>query len=363
MLGMKNKIIPNAIDPNGPAGWIGTEHPFDLPKDEEDNWDIHVWLLKKHKKELIVKGWNDHFDPEIYENCGHDRLIRAFIPIIAKSPDKMIGTLEAGYNIAYKEYIDDIEIMVLKALADQAAIVIRNRNLQDQLIEAKQLELVPDVTHILRSPSAQVTTLLKAIEDELNEKKPDLKNLKKYTTLCKRAALIIELMSRTLTAELATRNKEQQREKEELFSIVNDLCTLLKFYEVNIKPVNKFITPYIIPLTPAEKTRLQIIILNILHNAIKFSPQGGCVEITCLKDNENNNIVSIRDYGPGILEDEQKFIWKRDYSRRVKGWPEGLGMGLCAVKNYIDELNWSCNVLNHKNGAEFKIIIPAGWRK
>ena len=128
--------------------------------------------------------------------------------------------------------------------------------------------------------------------------------------------------------------------------------------------MNKFKTPYIIPLTPSEKTRLKIIVLNILHNAIKFSPQEACVEVTCLKDNANRNIISIRDHGPGIPVNELHLIGKRGHSRRKKGWPEGLGMGLCAVKNYLNELNWPpYKIIQHKNGTEFNIIIPAGWRE
>src|SRR5262249_582632 len=109
-MGVKSKQIPDAVDP---AAWVGASHPLEPPEGEKR--DIHAWLLREHRRECIITGWDEHFDREIYKKHGHEELIRVFIPIIAQNPEADIGTIEAGYNIKRRNSIDDRQVMMLKA--------------------------------------------------------------------------------------------------------------------------------------------------------------------------------------------------------------------------------------------------------
>ena len=76
--------------------------------------------------------------------------------------------------------------------------------------------------------------------------------------------------------------------------------------------------------------RLRQMFLVILDNAIKFSPENSVVHIriTC----EEQIIVSIRDEGVGISEEEQKYIFEKFYKSRLRQNAKGSGLGLAIAK-------------------------------
>lgn len=353
-MGMKNKKIPDAIDPNN---WIGAKHPLDPP---DGNLDIQAWLLRKYRKEFIVNGWDPHFDKEIYDKCDHDRLIRAFIPIIAQNPEEEIGTLEAGYSVAYQDEIDEKDLMMLKALADAAAIAIRNRNLQDELIRVK---LLPRVTHVLKSPLAQAIELLKATEREQNKDVPDQDRLKKYAELLKRAALETEIHFRKMAVKLPRETVTQQPEKVGIIKLLDDQCKLFQHYDRHIELHKKNLCEdCFLPLTRIERNQFEIIICNLIHNAIKWSSQGGLVKVVCCRD-EDSIMINVNDLGPGIPAVNINNIWHGGLYKNADGWPEGSGQGLRDVNELVQELGWMRMVVNNEEGgARFIIGIPNNWR-
>ena len=71
-------------------------------------------------------------------------------------------------------------------------------------------------------------------------------------------------------------------------------------------------------------------IANLVDNAVKFTPQGGRVELSLLRQG-NEAVVRVRDNGPGIPADEGELVTRRFY-RSDKSWGEpGLGLGLSLV--------------------------------
>lgn len=156
VMGMKNRRFHDAVDP---SRWMGESHALN-PKNDPAK-DIHAWLLQDYKKELIIKGWHSQFDEAIYDKYNHDKLIRAFIPIIAREPEMYIGTLEAGYSIRNKDYIDEVDIKMLKCLANAAAIAIRNHaNMSEKIEYHKSRQIVnPELIEVIEK-NANIITLL-----------------------------------------------------------------------------------------------------------------------------------------------------------------------------------------------------------
>ena len=88
-----------------------------------------------------------------------------------------------------------------------------------------------------------------------------------------------------------------------------------------------------------DSLRLRQILLNILSNALKFTPEGGTVEIeTSVHENEQKVYISVSDSGCGIPENEKRRVfeafYKTDSSRGADKM--GSGLGLCAVKQIIN---------------------------
>src|SRR5262249_36241907 len=88
----------------------------------------------------------------------------------------------------------------------------------------------------------------------------------------------------------------------------------------------------------ADATRLQQIVWNLLSNAVKFTPKGGGVELSAVRQNESDVEIAVTDTGegiePAVLPQVFEAFWQAETpSTRVHG---GLGLGLSIVR-YLAE--------------------------
>lgn len=95
---------------------------------------------------------------------------------------------------------------------------------------------------------------------------------------------------------------------------------------------------------------------NLISNAIKFSPQNGCIKIR-MHIGEGSIIFSIEDEGPGIQEKDKKHIFERFYQSDSSHKEEGNGLGLALVKQIVDICNGKISVQNLKVGCRFTVKI------
>lgn len=91
-------------------------------------------------------------------------------------------------------------------------------------------------------------------------------------------------------------------------------------------------------LVLGDRDSIERVIINLLHNAVKFSNENEKIILETAK-NKDKVLVSIKDNGIGIDESEQKRIWDRFYkSDKSRGMDKtGTGLGLAIVKNIINE--------------------------
>jgi signal transduction histidine kinase/CheY-like chemotaxis protein len=111
----------------------------------------------------------------------------------------------------------------------------------------------------------------------------------------------------------------------------------------------------------ADVTRFRQMLMNLTGNAIKFTPQGGHIELSA--KNENGNIrIGVLDDGPGIPAEEQQRIFGAFYRLKQSGEPvEGTGLGL-AITQRLAELHGSGLNLESQpgHGSCFYFSLPAG---
>lgn len=115
-------------------------------------------------------------------------------------------------------------------------------------------------------------------------------------------------------------------------------------------------TPVIIT---ADLSKIQRVVLNLISNAIKYTPEGGEVRVDT-SVNGRFASVTVQDNGYGIPADELPYIFDR-YSR-VKGHQHlaiGTGLGLAIVKSLIEAHNGEITVVSDENvGSTFSIKLP-----
>lgn len=113
--------------------------------------------------------------------------------------------------------------------------------------------------------------------------------------------------------------------------------------------------PEEIPPAMAYSFAIKRALLNVMMNAINFSPEGGKILIT-VEQKGSNAVIEICDEGPGIPPKKRKEIFKLF----VTGRPEGTGLGLFLAKTAISRCNGNIEAIksNKTEGAAFRITLP-----
>lgn len=103
---------------------------------------------------------------------------------------------------------------------------------------------------------------------------------------------------------------------------------------------------------------LKNILFNLISNALKFSPEGGIVEINSLTM-DHEVIISVQDHGIGIPEKDQKNLFGRFFRGNNATHIQGTGLGLNIVTKYVELMQGSIEFKSEENvGTTFTISIP-----
>jgi len=97
-------------------------------------------------------------------------------------------------------------------------------------------------------------------------------------------------------------------------------------------------------------------VMNLVDNAVKFTPEGGCINISAVRG-EAENIIRICDTGPGIGENERDVVMRRFYRSDKSRNTQGAGLGLSLV-SAIMKLHGFRLALNTATGCVAEIICP-----
>lgn len=112
-----------------------------------------------------------------------------------------------------------------------------------------------------------------------------------------------------------------------------------------------------------DHVKLERIIYNLLSNALKFTPDGGSVEITTDFDNKNQTIgIGVKDTGVGMDTKNQQLVFEKFYrvtESDAPDSPKGLGLGLFIVKKFTGLLGGTVSVESAVGkGTTFRVMIP-----
>jgi signal transduction histidine kinase len=115
-----------------------------------------------------------------------------------------------------------------------------------------------------------------------------------------------------------------------------------------------------LPLLAGDRVRLGQLLDNLVSNAVKFTPQGGRVDVRASSSREHA-ILEVRDSGMGIPADEQEHVFERFFrtTRATEQAIQGTGLGL-AISNAIVHAHGGRITLasDDGEGATFRVTIP-----
>lgn len=220
--------------------------------------------------------------------------------------------------------------------------------------ETLRKRLTGDVAHELRTPMATLQSHLEAMIDGIWEpEKERLVSCHEEIVRISKMVGDLEKLAR-YEGENLILNKTRFNISETVQHIINnfEIEYLNKGVEIDFNAEEQYIS--------ADKDKLSQVVINLISNALKYTPAGGKVEVT-IKGKEACTEITVKDNGPGIPAEDLPYIFERFYRadksrNRLTG---GSGIGLTITKAIVEAHKGKIEVISNLDvGTEFIVYLP-----
>jgi signal transduction histidine kinase len=226
-----------------------------------------------------------------------------------------------------------------------------------QRVEKLRKDLVADVAHELRTPLSVIRGKIEGVLDGVYPATPE--HLEPILEETKLLAHLVEDLRLLALAEAGQLALEKQ---------ATDVGDLLRDAQVNFGPQadDRGVTltldlPAELPRVVADRRRISQVVGNLLTNALRHTPQGGCVTLSAAAAGGGMVAISVTDTGVGIPPEDLPFIferfWRGEKSRSRAGG--GSGLGLAIAKHLVEMHGRAISVKSEPGkGSEFRFTLP-----
>jgi signal transduction histidine kinase len=303
---------------------------------------------------------------------------KALIAVPLKTKDRILGSLTVDRIQAHSLTQDDLELMM--TVAHQVAIALDNASAYEQIehlnigLEAKVRERTAEleqgdrlrsqflshVSHELKTPLTSikgfVQNLLDGLTGPLNEKQQ--RYLSRMLENSDRLIRMIEaLLDRT---RIQSGRLDLVPGEIDLGYCVADAVEQLRLLAQAKQQTLEAVVPPAPLMVWADRDRLIQIVMNLVQNAVKFTPEGGSIMVTVRQENQTLAGVSVRDTGPGIPPEFLDQIFDPFFRvKEVRSGIKGLGLGLSIVRTLVELQGGTIAARSELGrGAELYFTIP-----
>jgi signal transduction histidine kinase len=271
------------------------------------------------------------------------------IELLAEEFNKMSENLRGAY--------DGLERKVADRTRDLA---FANERLQE--LDRLKSDFVSNVSHELRTPltaiKGAVDLILREVAGPLTEKQVHyLTRVRSNTQHL--AGLINDLLD---LSKIESGKIEMKSSRVSMGGLVHEVVETLRPIAAEKGIALEAAIPEQSIMVWADRDKVNQVLMNLIGNAIKFTPAQGTVTVSALKNGNESIRVSVCDDGPGILAAEKEKIFDKFYQiAEVDGVkPKGTGLGLAICKALVELHGGRIWVETEMNrGSTFSFTLPA----
>lgn len=266
--------------------------------------------------------------------------------LLLNEPD-WLGSLSSISIFAFSMIIFALVLILLMGS------YLSTRDVQRQTEVARlKSDFVSAVSHELKTPLTSIRLLAERLVKLAPEEREKYKEY--HQLILAQSYHLSHLINNILDfSKLEEAKLTYKFEKIDLAQLITDS---IRDYPVNfVRPDCKLETNLAadLPLLYLDKEAICRAFINLLDNALKFSPQGGLIQINMYKT-EKEVYLEVIDQGAGIEEKEKKRIFERFYHTG-----KGTGLGLTIARHLIESHHGRVEFESEKGkGSNFKIILP-----
>jgi len=301
--------------------------------------------------------------------------LRAYALVPGVSRGRLVCVLCAHNNGNTYEFHASAQ-RFLRSLAGQAALALNNAALISELrqnnreLEAANAKLreldrlksqfLSVATHELRTPLTVIlgytTMLADSLVDRLTAEEQE--SLVETASCCKR---LIRLVNSMLDInQIESGRMPMSFEPADVRQLVNGTVTLFQHEAGKRNLALSVQIPARIPKITIDAERIQQVLINLIGNAVKFTPEGGSIRVALRHRAEPGEIeISVSDTGVGIASQDQSHLFEEFAQVRRSRTGEGVGLGLAISRRIVEAHDGSIRVSSEQGrGSTFQVVLP-----
>ena len=260
----------------------------------------------------------------LIESLRNHQLVELWVKC-QETDEQQVATLETSPS---RLYIQAIAVSIRQSLPGSTLLVLQDLTRMRHL-EAIRRDFVSNVSHELRTPLASLKALTETLEEGALEDPPAARRflLRMENEIDNLTQLVTELLELSRIESGKVPLKQKPMRPADLVENAFDRMQL-QAERTGLK-ISFECWPNL-PYVNIDSNRMEQVMVNLIHNAIKFTPPGGEISIH-VSQNENNVVFVVRDTGVGISADALPRIFERFYKadRSRSGGGTGLGLSIC----------------------------------
>jgi signal transduction histidine kinase/ligand-binding sensor domain-containing protein/DNA-binding response OmpR family regulator len=229
---------------------------------------------------------------------------------------------------------------------------------KERELNEKRLSFFTNISHEFRTP---LTLIINPVKDLLNNKGKDA-DTRDLNIVYRNAKRLLSLVDQLLLFRKAESETDQLKIVElNFFELCQEiyLCFTHQakkhriLYE--LKCENELVKLY------ADREKIEIVLFNLISNALKFTPDGGTITVE-IKEDEKNVYLSVKDSGCGIAASAAQNLFDKFYQAPNKSpLKNGFGIGLYLVKNFVESHQGIISYQSEVDkGTAFLMSLPKG---
>ncbi|MGD0275811.1 MAG: ATP-binding protein, partial [Syntrophales bacterium] len=301
-----------------------------------------IVLGKDSRIEVLNMGMKDMIGPQ-YENVVGKTVLEAFRNIDLQ--DALEQLRQTGQAVVKEitlssenPIILEVNVSSIKAPSggEGKTIMVFHDVTRLKKLERIRADFVANVTHEIKTPLTAIIGFTETLQQgDFENRTEAIRFLQIIHTHAQRLNRLVDDLLTLSNIELG--ETKPQWQMLNLDDVIENTLTVIKSKsdEKKINIVKEI--PSLLPSLRADRDKLSQILLNVIDNAVKFTPEGGRITIKASQDDAGFITVSIIDTGIGIPKNEISRLGERFYrvdktrSRDV----EGTGLGLSIVKHLM----------------------------
>jgi two-component system sensor histidine kinase KdpD len=261
-------------------------------------------------------------------------------------------------------YLTLEQARLLESFANQAALAIERAQLAEQARQAQLLQateklqtaLLNSISHDLRTPLVSITGALSSLQEDGVNLDDDTRTSLVDTALAEAERLnhlVGNLLDMTRVEAGAIHAEREPCDVQDVIgSALDRLNVMLKDRRVNVQ------VPPKLPLVPMDFVLMVQVLVNLLDNAIKYSPPATPIDVTARAVGANLEI-QIADRGVGIPPDDLTRVFDKFYRVQRPGEVNGTGLGLAICKGIVEAHGGAIKAENRAGGGTvIQLTLP-----